>query len=495
MLKPERLPDTRKSSFRTAAEAPALKTEENIQLRRCPHTKFTEVDDNYLSFSIDISVLSGGSWWEGSTAVKKGLGANKVEPLNLDSEALHRLVQPLAPFNIRLGGSEADTISYLEPNPSKPNSLTLTKNQWDALHKFVQRHDLKLYFTAKYGVFDRRQHGNWDGHEFANLLAYSKERNFKIDVAELGNELNAYWIFHGIFSQPGPKNLAADYQRFSQLIKQYYPDVKIAGPGSAFWPKLGEPIAPFSNLTKSFLENITDDLDIIDWHYYPFQSRRSPVRTRTATHSSMVNPRSFHDYEKYCRLFNQWRKQYHPEAELWTGESGSAQCGGQEGISDRWASCFWWADQLGTGAKLGQKVMIRQSLIGGEYGLIDRTTLAPRPDYWLSLFWRTLMGPKVHPVESPDISVRAYCHENHLGQKTLLTINLSSETKHIQCEEFGDPIRQFELHANQLDSENIHINNMDSCHLLTNLDINHLPEKSISRSIRPLSINFWQLAN
>ncbi|WP_281171183.1 hypothetical protein [Marinomonas ushuaiensis] len=37
-------------------------------------TPIAKVDPRYLSFSIDISVLAGGSWWEGSTATQGGLG-------------------------------------------------------------------------------------------------------------------------------------------------------------------------------------------------------------------------------------------------------------------------------------------------------------------------------------------------------------------------------------------------------------------------------------
>lgn len=465
-----------------------------LELKRCKLSKFREVSERYLSLSIDISVLAGGNWWEGSNSVKKGLGANKVDPINLYSPELDRLVAPLAPFYIRLGGSEADTVGYFTPSSKKREGLVLTQEHWDGLHNFLNRNQLSLYFTAKYGVFDRRKHGNWDGSELETLLQYSKKSSFKLDVAELGNELNAYWIFHGITAQPGPKNLAKDYQRFAQLMKSYYPDIRISGPGSAFWPKLGEPIAPFSNLTRSFLEQITDDLDIIDWHYYPFQSKRSPVRTRTARYSSMLNPRSFEDFAKYCGILKSWRKQYHPEAELWTGESGSAQCGGQAGISDRWASSFWWADQLGLGAKLGQHVMIRQSLIGGDYGLIDRNTLQPRPDYWLSLFWAKLMGTHVHPVYSKDKHLRAYCHENDEGELTLLLINLTKKARTVSCEEFGKPVQQFEFTAPFLDSKDVYINGMNANELIQTLDIKQVPEKALSYQLAEQSINFWRLS-
>ena len=191
-------------------------------------------------------------------------------------------------------------------------------------------------------------------------------------------------------SQPSAKNLAKDYDTFIQCVRQHSPTSKISGPGSAFWPRIGEAIKPLSNLSAPFLEYLTETLDIVDWHYYPFQSSRSPVKTRAATVNNILSPNSLMDYEKYSRQLEQLRNKYQPSAQLWTGETGSAQCGGQAKLSDRFVSSFWWADQLGRGAKIGQKVMVRQSLIGGDYALINRQTLKPNPDYWVSWLWGSL---------------------------------------------------------------------------------------------------------
>lgn len=41
-----------------------------------------------------------------------------------------------------------------------------------------------------------------------------------------------------------------------------------------------------------------------------------------------------------------------------------------------------YLDQLGMAAKYNSKVYCRQSLIGGNYGLLDRNTFVPNPDYY-----------------------------------------------------------------------------------------------------------------
>lgn len=53
------------------------------------------VSERYLSFSIDISVLAGGFWWEGSGRAQRGLGALRVPPVKLRGNRLDKLVRAL----------------------------------------------------------------------------------------------------------------------------------------------------------------------------------------------------------------------------------------------------------------------------------------------------------------------------------------------------------------------------------------------------------------
>ncbi|WP_018415804.1 glycoside hydrolase [Teredinibacter turnerae] len=460
-------------------------------LNRVPVEK---IDPAYLSFSIDISVLAGGYWWEGSNGVRKGLGTLRVPPLDLNAKKLDRLVQALGPAYLRVGGSEADKIHYFECTENNPSDFILSKAMWDNLHAFIQRNNLKFSFTFKYGLFKRKYHGEWQGTEIQKLLQYSKEQEYHIDVCELGNELNAYWAFHGLRAQPGPKNLAQDYATFAQLVRRYYPDIKICGPGSAFWPKLGETIKPFSNLTKRFLESLPTELDIVDWHYYPFQSDRSPIRTRAANVKNVLHARSFEYFTDYSKRLRAWRDLYQPNAQLWTGETGSAQCGGQPKISDRFASCFWWADQLGQGAAQGQKVMIRQSLIGGDYGMIDRITLKPRPDYWVSWLWAQLMGDDVYRVQSNNPDVRVYAHQSQDSEDIwLLLINIANDHLEISAPHFGEPTEIYQLTATKLTAKKLRINGHKPSFDKGRVSLQDFPQPQVTNQLPPNSINFWRV--
>lgn len=451
-----------------------------------------QVDDKYLSFSIDISVLAGGFWWEGSTSSQQGLGTQKIPPLNLQPGKLDKLVQTLGPAYLRVGGSEADNIHYFDTGEAISNTLVLRKTMWDDLHKFCERLNLSLMFTFKYGLFNRQQHGHWQADEVIKLLKYSQDNHQHIAICELGNELNAYWAFHGITSQPRARLLAKDYDTFIRTVRQHSPNSKIAGPGSAFWPRLGETIKPFSNITPSFLSSLTEKLDIVDWHYYPFQSSRSPIRTRAATLRNTLSARSLLDFQRYLTQLTTYRNRYQPQADIWTGETGSAQCGGEAKLSDRFASSFWWADQLGRGARLGQKVMIRQSLIGGDYALINRQSLKLNPDYWLSWLWNKLMGKEVYDVRSSDPDVLVYCHSARKeGKCTLMILNMSARHKIIQCQGFGTKKRRYEMTADSLTSRKIRINGIRPKFNGGQVKLKDFPALSKLNVVSAYSISFW----
>ena len=87
-------------------------------------------------------------------------------------------------------------------------------------------------------------------------------------------------------------------------------------------------------------------------------------------------------------------------------------------------------DELGLMARHGQELVVRQTLCGGDYGMIDDQGMVPRPDYWNSLLWKRLMGERVYHVEPSEENhsqLRVYAHATPGKQDrslTLLAINL-----------------------------------------------------------------------
>lgn len=53
------------------------------------------------------------------------------------------------------------------------------------------------------------------------------------------------------------------------------------------------------------------------------------------------------------------------------GETSSAYGGGAPNLSNAFIGSFIWVDKLGLSAKMGIKVVVRQSIFKGYYALLD----------------------------------------------------------------------------------------------------------------------------
>ena len=118
-----------------------------------------------------------------------------------------------------------------------------------------------------------------------------------------------------------------------------------------------------------------------------------------------------------------------PRQEFWVGEGGGCYNSGYPGLTNTFLSGFWWLDQLGIMAEAGYQGYCRQTLIGGNYGLLNTTTYHPNPDFYTTLLWHRLMGARVLPLvrEGEDTAhLRAYAHCSKVpGAVALVLINLA----------------------------------------------------------------------
>jgi len=184
--------------------------------------------------------------------------------------------------------------------------------------------------------------------------------------------------------------------------------MRLAGLATAFWPVMGE----WRSFTAPVLQRVGRSLDIVTWHYYPTQSDRCPFATRRARAGELPDAGERADVERWADQVESAAHASAPQAAVWLGETGSAQCGGEAGLSNSYADALWWLDELGRMARRGEGVVVRQTLAGSDYGLLDEQALQPNPSYWASWLWRSFMGDRVIAVTATPSSggVRAYAH-------------------------------------------------------------------------------------
>jgi heparanase 1 len=387
-----------------------------------------EVDRRFVSFAVDSAQLVGGSWWTAEPRPNSTTGDAPQPVFDWRRARLRRLAAPLAPAFLRLGGSAADEIWYdLSEDPGPPPEgfdLVMTAHQWDEAMRFARDLGFDVLFTLNAGPGPRDVRGAWSSTNARALMAHAAARSDPVAVWELGNEVNAFPVIHGFTFRVSPEQYASDVRAARSLVDELTPEARLAGPSSAYWPELGE----VPQFYESFMPLGGAALDVITWHYYPQQSRRCGLRARPASAELMQDPNALDEVRKWAETVESAAQAHAPGAPVWLGETGNAQCGGEPGVSDSYPGGFWWLDQLGLMARRGQPVVVRQSLTGASYGLLTEPDLQPRPDYWTTLLFRRLMGPRVLRVEVPDDRrLRVYAHCAPGGGVGVAALNLHRE--------------------------------------------------------------------
>lgn len=395
-----------------------------------------QLSQNYLSLTIDTSVLIGGHWWGESRGTHQGLSPDRTPPLDLENPELARWAAALSPCLVRVGGTEADRIVYgfrhdgtdadLGDAAEVPGGAFVLKGKlWERFNVWAASLGFQVLFTVSAGPEARLPDGRWDSRGAERLIRNTVRKRYPVVAWEFGNEVNAYPFLYGLQRSVSNRQYLEDFGAFANLVRTLDPGAQTVGPASAVWPVIGEPNPLIPALARS---PVATFLDVLSFHYYPQQSSRGAVAVRRAKETTLLNARNLNGV---LRWMNHAKKALGngpvPNAEIWLTEAGHALYGGQPGVSDTWLSTPWWLDQLGLLAVSGASGVFRQSLVGGDYGLLDPADFSPRPDYFASLLWKTRMGPLVHAppvVTGRDRRLRAYHHSRPDGTRTVLLINL-----------------------------------------------------------------------
>ncbi|MCB1316983.1 MAG: hypothetical protein KDK27_13555 [Leptospiraceae bacterium] len=368
-----------------------------------------ETAPEYVSFALDLSQVTGGKWWA-PEADQLELGSGNVHApvFDFDRPRLDALVRELRPAYLRIGGSESDKLFYdlssnderLEPEAESPYHSIMTRRQWDRLNAFARRNRLRVMFTMNAGPSARDASGAWRGDNARELIRYTTEQRYPVDIWELGNELNIFFYLYGPAKQISAQQYRNDLIKAREIVREFDSEARVAGQSSAFWPVLGEPLSFAFSFMPTYLREAGDLTDIVGWHYYPQQSRRGLFASRRATPGRLLHPENLDEALFWTNRLRQLQAAFAPDTELWLGESGNAQYGGEPGVSDRYISGLWWLDQLGLLARNGHDVVVRQTLSGMTYGMIADAELYPRTDYWNTVLWKRLMGTRALHVDT-----------------------------------------------------------------------------------------------
>ncbi|PWZ07413.1 Heparanase-like protein 3 [Zea mays] len=235
-----------------------------------------------------------------------------------------------------------------------------------------------------------------------------------------GNELSGT----GVGARVGADQYAADVIALKALVDDVYRSEPskplVVAPGGFFdqaW------------FTELVVKTGPDLLSVVTHHVYNLGPGTLAATLRRDTHliDKILDPSTLDGMLSTFSDLQRLLKSTGTSAVAWVGEAGGAYNSGRHLVTDAFVFSFWFLDQLGMAARFDTKSYCRQSLVGGNYGLLNTTTFQPNPDYYSALLWHRLMGTKVLAVTfSGTNKIRAYAHcARDSPGITLLLINLS----------------------------------------------------------------------
>jgi heparanase 1 len=399
------------------------------------------VDPRFQSYNIEMIEVTGGRFWKpyrsepgarpaqpprSGSDTPPGMDSNLYQyrpPIDLADARLRKLAAALAPAYMRVSGTWANSTYFADRDnsPSAPPAGfngVLTRQQWRGVVDFSQSVDARIVtsFAVSPGVRDAA--GAWKPDQANRLLAFTRSIGGRIAAAEFMNEPNLAEM-GGAPAGYDATAYGRDFRSFRSFMKQAAPETLILGPGT-----VGD-----AAMASDLLSASGPGLDAVSYHYYGALSERCHGKS---TPEAALSEDWLSGTGRTLAFYQALRDQFEPGKPIWLTETGDAACGGNP-----WAvtflDTFRYLDQLGRLARSGVQVVMHNTLAASDYGLLDESTLQPRPKYWGALLWRQMMGTIVLDAGVPvqaGLHVYAHCQRGMPGGVAILVINTDRGTPH-----------------------------------------------------------------
>ena len=424
--------------------------------------KLGEVEERFQSYNIEMVQVTGGRFWA-PYGGPKGETYRMRPPEDLANPRLRALARALAPAYVRVSGTWANS-TYLPAKgeeaatPPPGFNQVLTRERWRGLVAFAKAVDARIVTSFPASPGARNADGGWNPDQAQRLVDLTRETGGSIHSAELFNEPTI--PPHGAFPKDyGVARFARDFRIFREWAHKAAPDMKLAGPGGTAEGTMMKhsPQSEAMGFLRSedLMKANPASLDIVSYHFYGSVSQRcgSPPSLKDQALSADWLDRTLIDASFYGDL----RNRYEPGKPLWLNETAQAACGGSP-----WAATFLdtfrYLNQLGALARYGVQVVAHNTLSASDYGLIDRDTLAPRPNFWAAVLWKRTMGATVlASPSSPAAELRLYAHclRARRGGVGLLAINTATAPRSLAV---GRRATSWTMAATALNSAAVSVN-------------------------------------
>ncbi|HXS74905.1 MAG TPA: hypothetical protein VN753_01925 [Terracidiphilus sp.] len=441
--------------------------------------KIAQVDPRFLSYNIEMVEVIGGRFWapykQGTTAdapkppdpnMPAGIDPNLFQqrkPIDLSNPRLLKLATALSPAYVRVSGTWANSSFFQDSDapaaaqPPEGFRGVLTRAQWKGVIDFSHAADAPIVTSVAISSGVRNKDGVWTPEQAKALFDYTRKAGGTIAATEFMNEPT----IPGPGAAPKGYDAAAfarDAKLFGAFLKKESPKTLYLGPGGVGEGATGLISSAFRlNLIKSddILKATGPIFDAFSYHFYGSVSKRCGGKM---TVERALTPEWLDSTDKTEEFYAQLRDTYLSGKPMWLNETAEAACGGDV-IAAQFVDTFRFVNQLGTLAQKGVKVVMHNTLAASDYGLLDESTLEPRPDYWAGVLWKRLMGTTVlNPEAQADPSVRVYaqCMRGVPGGVAIVAMNTDVKAKHSIA--ISTPAERYTLTSDALTSNAISLN-------------------------------------
>lgn len=446
-------------------------------------TKIREIDPRVQSYNVEMTELTGGTFWKPYTPEQVAgteefpVADNmqemmkimqsmqeKLPEINLYDEKIRTLAKAFGPVIIRISGSWATRTYYDLDNHTNgvvPEGFefVLTKEQWQGALDFVKAVNGQILVSVANctGVHENGI-GAWTPDQAKVLWDYTKAQGMSIDYAEFMNEPN---MLQGMMLPEGysVEDFGRDHDLFAAWLKENHPETKLVGPCSADSPR-GAVAGGFGALLLH-----TDDLlgackimpDIFSYHSYNGISERGQMFGQHYSPDVITTSEYLNVTMEALEYHRTIRDKFTPGAPMWVTESADAACGG-----NTWAPTFVeslrYVNELALFNQRTDGIIFHNTLASSAYGLLEAETHNPRPQYWAALLYSKLAGTTVYDTHEPlEEGAHVFAHNRKDGKAGVCYIVINNSRTDVTtvkvpaCEKYvltSDALRSLDIQLN-----------------------------------------------
>ncbi|TNN75287.1 Inactive heparanase-2 [Liparis tanakae] len=309
----------------------------------------------------------------------------------------------------------------------------------DKLYNFADCAGLHLILGLN--ALHRNPDNSWNTSSTLSLLKYGAGKKYNISW-ELGNEPNAYRSMVG--RAVNSTQLAQDYVKLRTLLQsvRYYHRAHLYGPNAGRPRKNAVLLLDGREQILAPATTAVANNSLKEPYYMDGRVNKVEDFLKTRLLDTLTE-----QITKVTKVVNT----HTPGKKVWLGGLGPAWAGGLSNLSDTYAAGFLWVNALGMAAAQGIDVVLRHSFFDYGYTHLVDQNFNPLPDYWFSLVFKRLVGPRVLAVRVAGLQrkpqpgrvirdkLRIYAHctsyYNHnyvRGSITIYIINLHRSRKKIK---------------------------------------------------------------